>query len=157
MTPAINALKKKKISHTIHEYNHDPKSASYGLEAAQKLKVSPKTVFKTLVVKLDNNELAVGIVPVEQQLSMKRLAKALKAKKATMALSEEVERSTGYVLGGVSPLGQKKRLKTVIDESAKSCESILVSAGRRGLDIELAPESLAALLNGQFFNITQLS
>ncbi len=154
MTPAINALKKKKIAHHIREYTHDPQSDSYGLEAAQKLGVSPNRVFKTLVVKLDNHELAVGIVPVDQQLSMKRLAKTLKAKKATMALPEDVERSTGYVLGGVSPLGQKKHLKTVIDDSAKSVESILVSAGRRGMEIELHPQDLATLLNAQYSNIS---
>lgn len=157
MTPAIDIAKKHKITHTIHEYSHDASSASYGQEASEKLAVSASTVFKTLVVKLDNKELAVAIVPVTCQLNMKLVAKSLKAKKAAMALPSEVERSTGYVLGGVSPLGQKKPLKTIIDNSAKQFDTIFVSAGQRGLEIELSPQDLLALLNAQYAHISQNS
>lgn len=123
---------------------------SYGLEAADKLGVSPAQVFKTLVVSLDGKQLAVGIVPVDCQLGLKQIAKAAGAKKAAMAAPEAVERSTGYVLGGVSPLGQKKRLPTFIDASAKAWPTLYVSAGRRGLEIELSPDDLAALSQGKF-------
>lgn len=153
MIPAIDIAKKHNIIHTIHEYSHDASSASYGQEASEKLAVSASIVFKTLVVKLDNKELAVAIVPVTCQLNMKLVAKSLKAKKAAMAL----ERSTGYVLGGVSPLGQKKPLITIIDNSAKQFDTIFVSAGRRGLEIELSPQDLLALLNAQYAHISQNS
>lgn len=108
MTPGINVAKKAKIAHKVHEYAHDSSSESYGLEAAEKLGVPEARVFKTLVVSLDKKELAIGVIPVSSMLSMKLLAKAAGAKKATMAARSDVERSTGYVLGGVSPLGQKK-------------------------------------------------
>jgi len=153
MTPAINLLKKAKISHQVHEYSHDVQHESYGLEAAEKLNVDPEQVFKTLVVKLDNGQLAVGVLPVNNMLSMKAMAKALSAKKAEMADKIEVQRSTGYVLGGVSPLAQKKRLKTVIDLSAQQFPSVFVSGGRRGLEIELAASDLAKVTLGQFFDI----
>ncbi|WP_445365852.1 Cys-tRNA(Pro) deacylase [Microbulbifer sp. ANSA001] len=155
MTPAINAAKKAKITFKVYEYTHNSSSESYGLEAAEKLGVAEAKVFKTLVVILDNKELAVGIVPVSSMLNMKRIAKAAGAKKATMAAKSDVERSTGYVLGGVSPLGQKKRLKTIIDSSAKNYATVYVSAGRRGLEIELAPNDLASLVNGVFSKICQ--
>ncbi|MCB1649093.1 MAG: Cys-tRNA(Pro) deacylase [Pseudomonadales bacterium] len=155
MTPAINLARKAKIPHDVHEYVHDPSSESYGLEAAEKLGVSPDRVFKTLVVSLDGRELAVGVLPVSALLSMKLIAKAAGAKKAAMAAPVEVERATGYVLGGVSPLGQKKRLKTIIDASARSFPTIYVSAGRRGLEIELKPEDLANLLSGSFAELCQ--
>ncbi len=155
MTPAINLAKKQKITHKVHEYNHDPGHESYGTEAAEKLGVAAAQVFKTLVVSLDGKELAVGVVPVSSMLSMKLIAKALGAKKAAMANQADVERSTGYVLGGVSPLGQKKRLKTVIDASARGFDSIYVSAGRRGLEIELAAEDLRKLVSGTFAPIAQ--
>ncbi|NVK25659.1 MAG: Cys-tRNA(Pro) deacylase [Gammaproteobacteria bacterium] len=138
MTPGINAAKKSKITHTIHEYNHDSNAESYGLEAAEKLNIDANQVFKTLVVQLDNNKLAVAVLPVSALLSMKLIAKAAGSKKAAMASPADVERSTGYVLGGVSPIGQKKRLKTYVDDSASQYDSIFVSAGRRGLEIELA-------------------
>lgn len=156
MTPAINLAKKLKIAHTVHEYRHEPNADSYGLEAAEKLKLNPKQVFKTLVVQLDGKELAVGILPVAEKLSMKLIAKAAKAKKAVMADPTLVEKSTGYVLGGVSPLGQKKRLKTFIDESARELASLYVSAGKRGLEIELSPENLASAVNGQFVDLKQV-
>ena len=155
MTPAINLLKKHKIFHTIHEYEHDPASESYGLEAAHKLGASEQQVFKTLVVSLDNKTLAVGIIPVNTMLSMKKIAKAVGAKKALMADYHEVEKTTGYVLGGVSPLGQKKLLKTIIDSSAASFDTIFVSAGRRGLEIELSPQDLKQLLRCEFSDISQ--
>jgi Cys-tRNA(Pro)/Cys-tRNA(Cys) deacylase len=148
MTPGINSAKKAKIPHRVHEYSHDESSESYGLEAAKKMGVSEQRVFKTLVVSLDNKELAVGIIPVSSLLSMKLIAKASGVKRAAMADKSEVERSTGYVLGGVSPLGQKKRLKTIIDSSAKNYSTIYVSAGRRGLEIELSPDDLTKLTNG---------
>ena len=155
MTPGINVANKNKITHTVHEYAHDSSAESYGLEAAEKLGVPVAKVFKTLVVSLDNKELAVAIIPVSSMLSMKLMAKAAGAKKATMATQSEVERSTGYVLGGVSPLGQKKRLKTIIDSSAKIQATIYVSAGRRGLEIELSPEDLEGLVSGVLAEICQ--
>ena len=150
MTPAINLARKQNIKHQVHEYLHDPASESYGLEAAQKLGVGPERVFKTLVVQLESKTLVVAIIPVAEKLSMKLVAKAACAKKATMADRTDVERSTGYVLGGVSPLGQKKRLMTIIDESAQNKETIFVSAGRRGLEIELNPLDLAMVCSGKF-------
>lgn len=155
MTPAINIVKKKKINHQVHEYDHDPASESYGSEAAAKTGVPEERVFKTLLVSLDGRELAVGVIPVSTMLSMKLIAKAMGAKKAVMAGKTDVERSTGYVLGGVSPLGQKKRLKTIIDISAQSFSTIFVSAGRRGLEIELSPDDLRFLTNGNFVKICQ--
>lgn len=155
MTPGINVVKQRNITHKVHEYSHDPSSESYGLEAAEKLGVAEARVFKTLIVNLDNKAFAVGVIPVSSMLSMKLIAKAAGAKKATMAAQADVERSTGYVLGGVSPLGQKKRLKTLIDSSAKEFSTIYVSAGRRGLEIELNPEDLITLVNGKLADICQ--
>lgn len=155
MTPAINLAKKRSVTHQVHEYSHDASSESYGLEAAEKMGVDAAQVYKTLLVQLDGKDLAVGIVPVSSQLSMKLIAKAAGAKKASMASPADVQRSTGYVLGGVSPLGQKKRLKTVIDVSAKAFATIYVSAGRRGLEIELSPDDLAALLGATLAEIVQ--
>ena len=150
MTPAINAAKKTKTAHTLHHYSHDPSSSSYGKEAAEKLGIAETRVFKTLVVELDGSVLAVAIIPVSMTLNMKQIAKAAAAKKAAMAEKSEVERVTGYVLGGVSPLGQKKRLPTYIDTSAQSFSTIFVSAGRRGLEIELSPQDLRALTGAAF-------
>ncbi len=155
MTPAINIAKKHKITYQVHEYTHDASNESYGLEAAEKMGVPTEKVFKTLVVSLDNKELAVGVIPVSDKLSMKLIAKAAGAKKATMATPLEVERSTGYVLGGVSPLGQKRQLKTIIDYSANNHPTIYVSAGRRGLEIELHPDDLKRLVNGLLAEICQ--
>ena len=155
MTPAINAAKKKKIPYKVHQYTHDPSYDSYGKEAAEKLRVAEERVYKTLVVQLDKGSLTVAVIPVSSMLSMKQIAKAAGAKKAAMADKEQVERSTGYVLGGVSPLGQKKRLATVIDSSAKDFPTIFVSAGRRGLDIELSPADLASLTTAIFAEIRQ--
>ena len=153
MTPAINLAKKSKIKFQVHEYSHDASAPSYGLEAAEKLGIDQARVFKTLVVSTESNQLVVGIIPVSSKLSMKNIAKAVGAKKAQMADKTVVERATGYVLGGVSPLGQKKRLKTVIDSSAQKHSTIYVSAGRRGLEIELAPSDLKNLVNGLFYDL----
>ena len=155
MTPAINAAKKKKIAYKVHQYTHDPAHDSYGKEAAEKLDIAEERIYKTLVVQLDRGSLTVAVIPVSSMLSMKQIAKAAGAKKAAMADKEQVERSTGYILGGVSPLGQKKRLVTVIDSSAKDFPTIFVSAGRRGLDIELKPADLAALTSASFAKIRQ--
>jgi len=154
MTPAINYAKKHKISFTIHKYKHDPDHQSYGLEAAEKLDLNPEQVFKTLVARLDNTELAVAILPVTRMLNLKSFARACGVKKAEMAEKAVVEKATGYVLGGVSPLGQKKRLKTIVDASAADHRSIYVSAGRRGLEIELSPDDLLRHTSASFQSIS---
>jgi Cys-tRNA(Pro)/Cys-tRNA(Cys) deacylase len=150
VTPAINAAKKAGISYRIHEYAHDPNAESYGLEAAEKLGVPAERVFKTLVAELDDGRLAVGIVPVATSLNLKSLASAVGARRAEMADMAKAERTTGYVAGGISPIGQKKRLPAVLDASAEAHETIYVSAGRRGVEIELSPGDLLRLINGQF-------
>lgn len=155
MTPGIQAARKAGVAHIIHEYDHDPGNTNYGTEAADKTGTDPHRVFKTLVVAIDGGELAVGIVPVSGMLSMKLIARAAGGKKATMADPEDVQRSTGYVLGGVSPLGQKKRLKTFLDLSAEAFDTIYVSAGRRGLEIELSPQDLRALTGGRLAPLQQ--
>lgn len=152
MTPAINYAKKEKKKFSLHEYDHDPKCESYGDEAAIKLGIDSGRVYKTLVVSL-GKELAVAIIPVSQMLDLKLFAKAVKTKKVAMADKKLVERSTGYVLGGVSPIGQKKKLRTVIDISAKDFETVYVSAGKRGLEIELSPLDLLELTSGIFEKI----
>lgn len=156
MTPAINTAKKAKIPFTIHHYLHDQTSPSYGKEAAEKLGISEERVFKTLIVQLDGTTLAVGILPVSMTLNMKLFAKSANAKKAAMADRGDVEKATGYVLGGVSPLGQKKRLPTYIHASASSFPTICISAGRRGLEIELNPADLAALTGASFAVIGEI-
>ncbi|WP_159738188.1 Cys-tRNA(Pro) deacylase [Vibrio atypicus] len=155
MTPAINLAKKKKVPHTIHQYEHDPRADSYGLEAAEVLGQDPAKVFKTLLFSLNGEpkNLAVAIIPVDQKLSLKQAAKAAKAKKAEMANPEIAQKTTGYVVGGISPLGQKKALPTFIHSSAEEKETICVSAGKRGLEIELAPQDLAILTRGQFVDL----
>ena len=155
MTPAINAAKKKNIPFTVHHYIHDPANEAYGKEAAERLGIAEERVFKTLVVQLDDNRLAVGVLPVSSLLSMKQMARAAGAKKAVMADKSAVERATGYLLGGVSPLGQKRRLPTVIDSSAGRYPTIYVSAGRRGLEIELKATDLAVLTGADFAEICQ--
>jgi Cys-tRNA(Pro)/Cys-tRNA(Cys) deacylase len=155
MTPAINSAKKAEIEYFLHQYEHDSESSSYGLEAAEKLAVAPERVFKTLVVKLDTAELVVAILPVNSMLSMKSVARACGGRKAEMADKAQVQRSTGYVLGGVSPLGQKKFLKTVIERSAQQYATIYVSGGRRGLEIELNALDLQTLTQASFASISQ--
>lgn len=154
MTPAIDLLIKHKIAHQIHEYQHDPACQAYGLEAAEKIAVPAEQVFKTLVVKLDAKQLAVAIIPVAAKLSMKSIAKAAKAKKAVMAEAIEVQRSSGYVLGGVSPIAQKRQLPTFINDSCCALETIYISGGRRGLDIALSPTDLQLLLNAKYAALT---
>ncbi|OCR22650.1 hypothetical protein AFK24_23035 [Pseudomonas syringae] len=143
MTPALDLLKKVRAEHRVHSYEHDPKAASYGLEAAEKLGLNPQQVFKTLLASTEKGELLVAVVPVVGTLDLKALAHAAGAKKTEMADPAAAQRSTGYLLGGISPLGQKKRLRTFIDPSAEAFETIYVSAGRRGLEVELAPAVLA--------------
>jgi Cys-tRNA(Pro)/Cys-tRNA(Cys) deacylase len=138
-TPAIAAAQAAGIAFALHEYEHDPRVASYGLEAAERLGLDPARVFKTLVVDRDGT-LAVAIVPVAAHLDLNALGR-----RTTMADRAKAERSTGYVLGGISPLGQRKRLPTTIDASALDHETIHVSAGRRGLEIELDPRDLVRL------------
>lgn len=150
MTPAVEAAKKAGLVFRVHQYRHDPGHPSYGEEAAEKLGIDPARVFKTLVVKLDDRGLAVAVVPVSGLLDMKAAAKALGGRRAGMAEAGEVQRATGYLLGGVSPLGQKRRLPTLIDESALGFETLFVSAGRRGLEMELQARALADLLGARF-------
>jgi len=140
-TTATIALERAKIPFTVHEYEHDPRSGSYGLEASEALGVPPEQVFKTLVASVDG-ALAVGVVPVHRQLDLKALAAAAGGKKAVMAEVAAAERATGYVAGGISPVGQKKRLPVVIDASALELATMYCSGGRRGLEIELAPADL---------------
>jgi Cys-tRNA(Pro)/Cys-tRNA(Cys) deacylase len=153
MTPAINAAKQAKVPFHVHEYVHDPKAESYGEEAAVKLDLPLARVFKTLVVALDGKDLAVAVVPVSGKLDLKACAAALGGKKCDMAAQKDAERATGYVLGGISPLGQRKRLRTVIDASAQGFGTVFVSAGRRGLEIELAPADLARLTGAVYADV----
>jgi Cys-tRNA(Pro)/Cys-tRNA(Cys) deacylase len=153
MTPAVNIAKKANIDYTLHSYTHDPASASYGEEASEKLGISSDRVFKTLVAQIDGRELVVAVIPVSFMLSMKQIAKAVGGKKAQMAVGSDVERSSGYILGGVSPLGQKKRLRTFIDETAENFSTIYVSAGRRGLEIELSPIDLKTVCSAEFYDL----
>ncbi|MEU7021099.1 Cys-tRNA(Pro) deacylase [Streptomyces sp. NPDC046203] len=143
-TPATVALTSAGTAYTLHSYDHDPAAPSYGGEAAEALGVSPARVFKTLVADVDG-ELTVAVVPVAGQLDLKALAAAVGGKRAAMADPAAAERTTGYVRGGISPLGQRKRLRTVLDDSASDHETICVSAGRRGLEVELTPQDLAVL------------
>lgn len=145
MTPAVTALEKAKVAHRVLPYDHDPAAESYGLEAAEALGLDPTLVHKTLVARTDDGRHVVGIVPVDRTLDLKALAKAVGAKKATMAEVADAERITGYVAGGISPLGQRKRLPTVIDAAAADLDEIVVSGGKRGLDIGLAPADLITL------------
>ncbi|WP_199432450.1 Cys-tRNA(Pro) deacylase [Qaidamihabitans albus] len=143
-TPATALLVKHKVAHTVHTYDHDPRHESYGTEAAEALGVAAEQVFKTLVAEVDGR-LTVGVVPVTGQLDLKALAAAVGGKKARMADTAAAQRATGYVLGGISPLGQRSRLPVVVDSSAERFGTVLCSGGRRGLEIELAPADLVRL------------
>jgi Cys-tRNA(Pro)/Cys-tRNA(Cys) deacylase len=143
-TPATVALERAGITYVLHGYDHDPRAESYGLEAATALGVDPGRIFKTLLANLDGTPV-VGIVPVAGRLDLKALARALGGSKAAMADPADAERLTGYVTGGISPVGQKRRLRTVLDASALDHATIFVSAGRRGLEIELAPADLVTI------------
>lgn len=138
------ALSRAGVRFTVHPYDHDPAAPSYGREAAEALGVAPERVFKTLVADVDGT-LTVAVVPVSGQLDLKALAAAVGGKRAGMADSARAERTTGYVLGGISPLGQRKTLPTVLDDSALGFPTVLVSAGRRGLDLELSVADLVRL------------
>lgn len=154
MTPAVNLLKKNKCSYKLHKYEHDPAITDFGKEAVEKLKLDAKQVFKTLLVELTPKELVVCVLPVANMLSLKEVATIFKAKKAVMANKDEAQKVTGYLLGGISPLGQKKRLRTVIDESAMNFSVMYISGGKRGLDIELAPNTLQSLSSASVGLIT---
>jgi Cys-tRNA(Pro)/Cys-tRNA(Cys) deacylase len=140
-TPATALLARQRIAHTVHTYSHDPRHPSYGLEASGALGVPPERVLKTLVAEVDG-KLTVGVVPVAGQLDLKALASAAGGKKAAMADAAAAERATGYVTGGISPLGQRRRLPVVVDASAMAFPTVFCSGGRRGLEIELAPADL---------------
>ncbi|MCW2807239.1 MAG: ybaK/ebsC protein [Marmoricola sp.] len=144
-TPATAALARAGVPFSLHPYQHDPAAPSYGLEAAEQLGLDPAAVFKTLLAEVDGR-LVVGIVPVSGQLDLKALASALGGKKAAMADPAAAERTTGYVVGGISPIGQRKRLETVVDVSALDRTTVHVSGGRRGLELGLAPQDLVDLL-----------
>ncbi len=152
MTPALNILKGR--PHRTLEYAHDPRAPAYGEEAAQALGLEPARVFKTLVCQLEGSSarqpLVVAVVPVTGTLNLKALARAAGARKAALAAHDAAERATGYVVGGISPLGQKKRLPLWVDDSAVTLEEIFISGGRRGLEIGLSPALLCQLANGQF-------
>jgi Cys-tRNA(Pro)/Cys-tRNA(Cys) deacylase len=143
-TPATALLTKQRVPHTLHSYEHDPRHASFGSEASEVLGLPPERVFKTLVAEVDGT-LTVGVVPVVHQLDLKALAAAVGGKKGRMAEVATAERATGYVAGGISPLGQRKRLQVVVDESARGYETVFCSGGRRGLEIEIAPADLVRL------------
>jgi len=156
-TAATEALVTAGVKFVLHPYDHDPGSTAYGDEAAQALGVDPLRIFKTLVIDIGGArpELAVAVLPVGTQLDLKRFAAALGAKKASLADSDQVARSTGYVLGGVSPVAQKVALPTLIDETAQLWDTILVSAGKRGLQVELSPIDLADVVSASFADIAR--
>ena len=149
------ALERAGIPFTLHEYAHDPRNESYGTEASEALGVSPDRVFKTLVAEVDG-ALVTGVVPVEGQLDLKALAAARGGKKAALARVAAAERATGYVAGGISPVGQRKRLPVVVDASALGFDTVFCSAGRRGLEIELAPADLVRAAGAKVASIGRL-
>ncbi len=148
MTPAVKAAEKAGVDFQLHAYEHDPQAESYGREAAECLGLAAERVFKTLLAEVDG-KVQVAMVPVDHSLDLKALARAAGGKKAAMVDGPRAERLTGYVLGGISPLGQKKRLPLWLDDSAHRHASLYMSAGRRGLEIEMAPPDLLALTGGR--------
>ncbi len=155
MTPAVSELDSAGVEYTLCPYDHDPAADSYGLEAAELLGVEPDLVFKTLMAHVADLGLVVAIVPVSEMLDLKALASAFGYKRAAMAEVRAAERSSGYVAGGISPFGQRTVRPTAIDESATICESIFVSGGRRGLDLEVRPNDLIALLDARVGPLTR--
>lgn len=153
-TPATATLEAAGVAFTVHAYPHDPASASYGAEAAEALGVPPQRVFKTLVAEVDGT-LTVGVVPVAGQLDLKALAAVVGGKRASMADPAAAQRSSGYVMGGISPLGQRRPLPTVLDAGALDHPTVFVSAGRRGLEVELAPADLITLTDARTARIAR--
>lgn len=143
-TPATALLTKAKVAFTLHPYDHDPRAEAFGEEAAAALGVAPERIFKTLIASVEG-KLVCGVVPVANRLDLKGLAAVVGAKRAEMADPAAAARATGYVVGGISPLGQKSRLRVVVDSSAEQFETVFVSAGKRGLQVELGPADLVRL------------
>jgi Cys-tRNA(Pro)/Cys-tRNA(Cys) deacylase len=154
MTPAVLFLEKHKASFDLLEYIHDSSHNSFANEASEKLNLPPELIFKTLVIEVDTNRFVVAVIPANKQLSLKGIAKVASGKKAAMAEAKKVQSMSGYVLGGVSPFGQKKVLETFIHESAKGCKVVYVSGGKRGLEIAISPLLFKTMLSANFVNIT---
>ena len=152
MTPACRLLEAQHITYTLHEYDHDPRCTNFGLEAVTKLNLAVTQVFKTLVL-TDDKQFYVAVLPVSHRVNLKKVAEAFKLKKLQLADIKDAERLTGYLVGGISPIAQKKRVRTVIDASAQPLSCIYVSGGKRGLDIGISPPDLAQVTQAIFATI----